>query len=251
MKGVTNRLWLALALAAPAAAFAGGFNVSPISLEFGAAETAKALTLNNSSDRTINAQIRVFAWTQMEEQDVLTPSTDLVVSPPMATLAAGQQQLVRVLRTRSAAGDRELSYRLIVDEIPPAAPPAGTKVSGLKFVLRFSLPVFLAPAAGIPPPQTRWSLRTNPGSGSPFSLRAENSGGAHVKIADIVLTDASGKVLYEQTGLIGYALPGSQRQWPLPRSTRALSQTTHLRARINEQEETRPLSNAPPQPAGR
>ncbi len=237
----TRAGWLLIAAlcALPFAAIAGGFSVSPTTLEFKADQTAQGLRLHNSGDRPINAQLRVFEWSQTAGEDVLTPSRSLVVSPPMATLAPGQQQFVRVIRTDTAPAAAERSYRLLIDELPPPAPPAGVPVSGLDFVVRFSVPVFVA-AASDAPGEARWSL--HPTADGTLQLRGDNPSATHVQLADVRILDASGGTLYEQAGLVGYVLGGTQRGWLLKTASSAsLRNAREIEARIDGQTRRQPL----------
>ncbi|PSD48383.1 hypothetical protein C7E25_22025, partial [Stenotrophomonas maltophilia] len=75
-------------------------------------------------------------------------------SCPMQELAAGQQQLVRVMRPDRTPPPAQQHYRLIVDEVPDLA----TRAEGMQFVLRYSIPVFVQPAAGKLAPQLQARL---------------------------------------------------------------------------------------------
>ncbi|HEY1076194.1 MAG TPA: molecular chaperone [Fontimonas sp.] len=245
MKRMGIRVLLATLLGAlPGASFAGGFSVSPTTLTFAADQTAEGLRLHNTGNRPINAQLRVFAWTQAGDDDVLTPSKALVVSPPMATLAPGQQQFVRIIRTDATPVAAERSFRLLIDELPPPAPPAGAPVSGLDFVVRFSVPVFVA-AAGDAPGETRWSLHER--ADGTMQLRGDNPSPRHVQLADLRILDASGGTLYEQPGLVGYVLGGAQRGWLLKSAPSAsLRNAREIEARIDGQTRRQPLEPGAP-----
>ena len=122
-------LWLAGGVAA-----AAGLQVSPVSLTLAANQTAEGLWLSNTENTPVNAQVRVFRWTQEGGEDKLTPTRALVISPPMLQLAAGDRQLVRVIRLGappSGPGAVQEAYRMIIDELPVNA---GGKV--MKFELR-------------------------------------------------------------------------------------------------------------------
>jgi P pilus assembly chaperone PapD len=128
---------------------AASLQVAPTSLQLSARQNAEALWVSNSGSAPVSVQARVFRWTQRDGRDQLDPTSDLVVSPPMQSLAAGQQQLIRVVRAQPEAPDAQLSYRVIVDEVPTLDPNR----QGMQFVLRYSLPVFIQPdgsAAGKP-----------------------------------------------------------------------------------------------------
>lgn len=194
-----------LLLLGATAARAGGLGVSPIVLDFDAKSPARALWLSNAGDHTLHGQLRVFRWTQINGEDHLEATRDLVLSPPMLELAAGDQQLVRVIRTAPyPAGEQ--AYRILVNELPDASADAH---SGLSFVMEFSVPVFVGSGA---PPQLSWSLRAEAGQAV---LDARNAGGMRAQIADVELFDARGTRLTQQAGLFGYVLAGQQRRWTL------------------------------------
>jgi fimbrial chaperone protein len=197
-----------LLLAAPVSA--SGLQVSPIGLRLATTAQADALWLTNTGSDPVHAQVRVFHWTQVEGKDVLEPSRDLVVSPPMVTIAPGDRQMVRVIRQVSPPSGTEASYRVIVDELPI---DAGDH-PGLKFVLRYSVPVFLAPVGD---PSVKVALQTTwEDSAEGPMLRVSNTGSGHAQIADVVWHGAKGQQRILIPGLVGYALPGSTMSWHLP-----------------------------------
>ncbi|UPG94132.1 fimbrial biogenesis chaperone [Luteibacter aegosomatissinici] len=218
-------LLAALAVGVAAPTFASGLQVSPIGLHLAAAEQAQAMWLTNTGSETLHAQVRVFRWTQVDGKDVLEASKDLVVSPPMVTVAPGDRQLVRVIRQVAPPSDgKESAYRVVVDELPVG----GADKTGLKFVLRYSIPVFIAPAGD---PTVNATLQaTVDTSPDGARLRVQNTGTGHAQIADVSRHDGAGKNTSLLPGLVGYALPGSTMSWPLPPEAR---QAGALRARIN------------------
>lgn len=215
----------ALAVGWALPSFGSGLQVSPIGLHLGAAEQAQALWLTNTGSDVLHAQVRVFRWTQASGKDVLEASKDLVVSPPMVTIAPGDRQLVRVIRQVAPPTDgNESAYRVVVDELPVG----GADKGGLKFVLRYSVPVFLAPAGD---PTVHAALEADIATTSDgAALRVRNSGSGHAQVADVSQRDGNGKDTPLLSGLVGYALPGSTMSWPLPSEARPGGA---LRARIN------------------
>jgi fimbrial chaperone protein len=220
---------LACALAAvvflASLASASGLQVSPIGLRLLSAAQADALWLTNTGSEPIHVQVRVFRWSQANGKDVLEPSRDLVVSPPMVTIAPGDRQMVRVIRQVPAPSGTEASYRVIVDELPI---DAGDQ-PGLKFVLRYSIPVFLAPL-GDPPVRTALQASWDNTPDGPM-LRVSNVGSGHAQIADVVWHGAKGQRTVLLSGLVGYALPGSSMSWHLPQG--ATQAGGAVKARIN------------------
>ncbi|QWT19907.1 molecular chaperone [Bacillus sp. NP157] len=214
---------VAMGMAMPTA-FASGLQVSPIGLHIAAKEPAQALWLTNTGSEPLHAQVRVFRWTQADGRDVLEASHDLVVSPPITAIAPGDRQLVRVIRQVPAPTDgTEVAYRVVVDELPVGDVDKG----GLKFVLRYSVPVFLAPAGDPSVDATLASSVEDTGAGA--SLRITNSGKGHAQIADVTQAGAGARTAL-LPGLVGYVLPGSTMAWHLPDG---VSHAGALRARIN------------------
>src|SRR5690606_36239431 len=82
-------------------AIASGLQVSPISLSLQAKENASGLTLSNTGTDLVNAQVRVYQWTQNEQSDQLATSRGLLASPPMLKLQPGEQQLIRIIRAKA------------------------------------------------------------------------------------------------------------------------------------------------------
>jgi fimbrial chaperone protein len=207
-------------------AHASGLQVSPIGLRLATSTPAEALWLTNTGTESLHAQVRVFRWTQADSKDVLTPSRDLVVSPPMVTIAPGDRQLVRVIRQVAPAADgRETAYRVIVDELPVDA----SDKPGLKFVLRYSVPVFLAPA-GDPTMKATLQATWESDTEGPH-VRIRNDGNSHAQVADLAWQGRQGQRIPLLPGLVGYALPGSTMRWKLPPDARHTDGL--LRARIN------------------
>lgn len=212
---MTRRLRLALFTVAAltcGAAAASGLQVSPVTLTLQPTQNAEGLWLSNTGDNVVNAQVRVYRWTQEGGEDKLTPSRGLLVSPPMLQLPAEGRQLIRAIRVGappSGAGAAEEAYRVIIDELP--VDTQGKK--GLQFVLRYSVPIFIEPAgAPASAPQLTWMLRQEAGKAV---LEVVNSGGSHAQLADLSFTDSAGRHTAVHAGLLGYVLPGAQMRWAL------------------------------------
>ena len=191
---------------------ASGLQVSPVSLTLPPTQAADGLWLSNTGDNVVNAQVRVFRWTQEGGEDKLTPSRGLLVSPPMLQLPAEGRQLIRAIRAGappSGPGAVQEAYRVIIDELP--VDTQGKK--GLQFVLRYSVPIFVQPAGALPSaPQLAWGLRRD---GDKAVLEVANSGASHAQLADISFTDSAGVRTAVHPGLLGYVLPGAQMRWAL------------------------------------
>lgn len=225
--------WLALALlvlpGVCAPAWAASLQVAPTSVELQPGEKGEAVWLSNTdADAPVRAQVRLFRWTQHDGEDRLEPTRDLAISPPLVELAGSARQLVRVIRTGAPPTGAETSFRIIVDEVPSAASDEQT---GLKFLLRYSIPVFVLPA-GDAPISYELSPRLER-NGDAATLVVGNRGGRHAQLADLAYIDASGKRRVLMAGLVGYVLPGQTMRWALPGSASRYSEDGNFKVRIN------------------
>lgn len=189
---------------------AASLRISPIGLDLPANERAASLTLVNTGSAPVNLQLRVFQWQQVDNADVLEPTTDLMVSPPAATVPPGASYTVRVARTATSAVVGELSYRLLIDELPRPVDPR-TVDQGVSMVLRTSMPVFFAaPQAKA---QLTWRLWRDADG---LHAEATNHGDRHAKIAGLSVQDDQRRAFSFGSGLNGYVLAGAQKRFDLP-----------------------------------
>lgn len=196
-------------------AVASGLQVSPTSLSLQARESASGLTLSNTGDNIIHAQVRVYQWLQDEKGDQLTLSRGLLASPPMIELKPGEKQLIRIIRAKAppqGAGAVEAAYRVMVNELPLKS---ATQKTGLQFALSYSLPVFVQPVEVTKTsPQLQWSTHLQP-DGKEVKLRVSNTGNGHAQLAGLSFINTAGTSTDINPGLLGYVLPGATMNWTL------------------------------------
>lgn len=193
----------------PAPAHAGSFSVSPVRVDLSAQAQTGALTIRNQDDAPVVVQAEGLLWEQANGQDELSPTKDVLVSPAVFTVPANGSQLVRVALRRPADAQRELSYRLILTEVPSQADAGFT---GLNIALRLSLPIFVearTPAAA----QLEWSAER--GSDGKLSVTTRNSGSAHARVLKFTVAPAEGPGQPLEQPTAAYVLPGTARTWML------------------------------------
>ncbi|ENX4473501.1 molecular chaperone [Enterobacter roggenkampii] len=191
-------------------AMAGGLQIAPVSLTLQSAQNADGIWLSNEGDAPLNAQVRVWHWTQSGYSDKLAAAQGLVISPPMLSLAPGQKQLVRVIRIGPSVGNVEDAWRLSVDELPPAKPVKNQ----LQFVMRYSVPVFVQPA-GLAGAEPRLQWRLVQADGRTF-IEVSNQGTSHAQLAGATFINDRGARKVISSGLLGYVLPGATMRWIIP-----------------------------------
>lgn len=240
-------------------AVAADLQVSPISLQFQAREQGQPFWLSNSGTQPLRAQIRVQRWSQAEGVDKLEPANDLIASPPTVEVQPGQRQLIRIVRPQTQPAPVERAYRLIVDELPPTNAPQGGASgapAGLQFLLRYSVPVFIAPDAPTAGAPAAAASAAAPGSGdaltaqwkpaAPQVLEVSNAGKARVRISRLIYESAKGEQVELVPGLMGYVLAGQRMQFQLPPAAAKLAPGGVFKARFNDNLQEQVLRLAAP-----
>jgi fimbrial chaperone protein len=202
----------AAALAAAASARAASLQVAPVVLDIKAPGATSTITLRNEGARPLVAQARIFRWQQVDGEDDLQPTDQVVASPPALELPSRVDYSVRVVRTSRQPVLEEEAYRLIIDELPDAS---REKPGTVALVVRHSIPVFFVPQDASAP-KLQWSLKSQ---GGRFTVTVKNDGGRRVRIARLRVADGRGGTVSFGDGLVGYALAGSTMSWirPAPR----------------------------------
>jgi fimbrial chaperone protein len=196
-------------------ATAGTFTISPLRVDLSRGAPSAALTVRNEEETAVVVQVETLQWTQGDGQDALDPSRDLIASPTVFTLAPQGTQLVRVALRRAPDATREHSYRLVLQEVPPAPAPDFT---GLQVALRLSLPVFVAAEASSPP-RLAWSAARNPDGG--LTVTAQNTGSIHARILGFSVVPETGAAPGFDQPVASYLLPGASRSWRFGENTGA------------------------------
>ncbi|MNJ07876.1 putative chaperone protein EcpD [compost metagenome] len=224
----------------------------PIDPVLEAGQKAGALWLENRGNEPANLQVRVFAWRQGEFDDQYQAQREIIGSPPVANIAPGQKQLIRLTRTGTSPVGQEQAYRIIIDEIPSALPPAASAdkpQAAIRFQMRYSVPLFVygeglwgkadasgqRGAAGVGKPALSW--RQVSVQGKPY-VEIRNTGPVHARLTDVVLQQG-GQSRPLVDGLLGYVLPGASMRWPAPQPMTA---ATVLKGRVNGQEPAQALN---------
>ncbi|WP_439448821.1 fimbrial biogenesis chaperone [Stenotrophomonas sp. ATs4] len=187
---------LALLLALPAAAL----ELMPTTLQLPAEGGHAELWLHNPGPSRWQGQVRILAWEQQPNAEVLRPSDQILASPTQLDLAPGTRQRIWLLPRQPAPGAGERAYRIVL------AP-------GLPDLPRYSLPLFRGQAA--PVAQPRLHARIEPDTSQPV-LRLDNTGALHARLHDLSFITGDGRRSLLMPGLAGYVLPGHTRRWSLP-----------------------------------
>jgi fimbrial chaperone protein len=207
------------------AAFAQSLAVLPVNIFLSPGQTATSLTVTNQGSSETAIQVRAYAWSQKDSDDPLAETTAVLLSPPLATIAPGASQVIRLILRKAPQG-QEATYRILVDQIPPPGEPGV-----VHFVLRLSIPIFALPSVRCIP-DVQFHIESDAGQ---FYLVATNAGKLHEVIRDIVLTTDDGRTLKTESKALPYILPGSTRRWQIvaPDSQPLQIDTLRMTAKMN------------------
>jgi len=197
-------------------------------------QNGSALWLENRGAEPVSLQVRVLAWKQENFNERYADQSDVVASPPFATVAPGQRQLIRLIRNTPVPAHTEKAFRIIIDEIPSplTAPTQGQDkaVVGLQLQMRYLLPLFMdgegiwtndrtdikRDSATATKPVLHWSIDS---AGGKTFLKVRNTGIVHARLSNVFWSmtgDAKRGVKTMVGGFMGYVLPGQEMRWPVP-----------------------------------
>src|ERR1700674_1645340 len=184
---------------------AASLSMAPIRVDVIAPGNSSNVTVTNSGAAPVNVQVRIFRWGAKDGQDDYAETENVVVTPPLTTVAPGANFTVRIIRQADVPIQGEEAYRLVVDEIPDAN---RVRNVGVTVAVRYAVPVFFL-AAEATQPQVSWSIQK--ARGGKRLLVAINNGDKHLRLSALRI----GKTMLA-AGLAGYVLGHGSRAWPLP-----------------------------------
>lgn len=211
-------------------AVAGVFSVSPVRIYMTPRDRAVAVTLTNEGDSPIALQADINGWTQSADgADWLTPTEDLILSPPIIRLAPRSRQVVRLALLRPADPARQLTYRLIVREVPEAA-GNGQNMIRVPIALALSMPVFITPSQA--QREVSCNLAVVPKASPALQVRCANSGAAYAQIRQILLQRGESVLARFEGG--SYILPEAAQTLTLKAEHAVAPGTAELRVSFDD-----------------
>jgi fimbrial chaperone protein len=206
-------------------------------------QQSTALWLENKGESPVNLQVRVLAWSQQEFEDQYQNQRQMIGIPQIAQIAPGQKQLVRITRMAATPAGQQQAFRVVIDEIPTPLATNATATTGVRFNMRYVIPLFVY-GAGLVPGSAGQGIYDATGAavlpqlgvqqvsvdGKAY-MQIRNDGPVHARLTDASV-ERAGKQQVVQAGLMGYVLPGASMRWPLPA---AEEQPSALLLRINGQ----------------
>lgn len=193
--------------------------ISPVVVEFAPRQKVATvrLTLSDKVTRPMRLQAQLLRWRQDIHGAAITESSeDLVVTPRIAELKPGQQQVLRVALRGLLPADSEMAYRLVLEDV---AEPASMDLGGgaaVNFRMAYDLPV-LVPPRGPVRKALRWTScqAASPASAGGICVRVANAGNRRVKVQSLTVSgDGWQQSLHLKEG--ENVLAGDEREWRVP-----------------------------------
>ncbi|HEX4427303.1 MAG TPA: fimbria/pilus periplasmic chaperone [Terriglobales bacterium] len=217
---------LSLAMIRPG--LASNFNVKPVRVEFSKAKMNSVIQIANLEDVTLTVQASTLSWTSDGDKSVYTAVDDVLLNPPVFQIPANGMQYMRLGLRKVPDDAAEHAYRLILAEVPKPMAPGFT---GLRTVVRISLPIFVTPPTCIA--KLSWEARR--GEDGVLTLTAINQGTAHIQIKNLELSaDQQGKPVSQSFN--EYLLPGQKHDWKIEDPTLRGAHEIQLTAKTDAEE---------------
>jgi fimbrial chaperone protein len=195
-----------------ASASAATFSVNPTQIYLSGRTTSSLLTLRNESTEALRFQLTAFAWNQSAAGEIeLGPTSDVVFFPALLTLKPGEERRIRVGSTVTP-GNTEKTYRIFVEELPPAGETATT--SAVRVLTKMGVPIFVRPVKE----SAAASLSDVGLRDGVVHFTLQNIGTVHFVPQAISVrgVDGEGKPVFEQQLASWYVLSGGRRDFDVP-----------------------------------
>jgi fimbrial chaperone protein len=244
--GLFVALGLVLFIVQPALASSVG--VSPVHIYFSRSSSSALLTVSNEGKESVSFSLSAYAWSQSASGEIkLAPTSDIIFFPAFLALAPGESRNVR-LGTELQPTDVEQTYRILVNELPPAQTGHANPGMEVRVLSQISVPIFLEPEK----PHIQADLTGFGLHKSTLAFQLDNTGSVHVlPLVAVTAFDSSGGVVYKVgPQQVWYALAAGSRRVtvPLPdklcAKVRTLSISVQLNSSVNSVAMTKNLPTA-------
>ena len=178
--------------------------ISPVLIELKKSAPVASLSIENNSNEIISFQTNIFSWDQEGDRDIYKESDMIFVVPAISSIQPNSLQIFRITLTRPIGRDKELAFRLLLEDITDDIKQANGNI--LKFRLNHNLPLFVLPSMSIN--SLIWS--SCEAESSKGCMRLDNKGNKRLRISNITLQGKDWKKDLEGSGTV---LSGAWKKW--------------------------------------
>lgn len=181
-------------------------SISPTSIEVSSKSAITEINLSNLGDEERMFETTVKAWSQSGSEDHFEDTKDALILPKAATIKPKGKQKLRVILQKPAPEKTRQFYRIFVSEV---VPNKSVEVSGLRFLLSISIPLFSSGPQWVQEEKPEWALVLD---NNKLFLSLANKGNTHLLVQDLeVVGQKADKLTAMQ-----YVLPKSEHRFALP-----------------------------------
>lgn len=189
----------------------GEFNINPIRVYLDSKSKSGTVAVENLGDEVLTVQATMNSWAQEDgKEDMIVPTDDLIVSPPIFKVQPKSKQTVRIANLKKPDARLEGAYRLYLQEVPP---PRRPDQPGMSVAVRVSLPIFIAPTDVKTQALLKW--KAQPLNAKNIRLILANSGNAHIQVTGISVKLPDETVLGSIPSMMTYILPGQSHTFEI------------------------------------
>lgn len=230
----------AAALAAPLAALASAFGVTPIRVDLDPGSRTAIVNVTNDETRKLYFQVKLARWTQdpATGEDRYEDSGELVYFPQLLVVDPKQRRIVRIgLKGPAPAAER--AFRLFIEELPDPNDKGAVAGAQIAVRLRFGVPIFATSGKGEP----RAAIVAAQAKAGEARLEIRNDGERSVRFEAITVM-AGERTVGKTNGW--YVFPGTARHFSVPvdRSACPIQGPVELHAVVGSKSIRRPLEGA-------
>lgn len=192
------------------------FNVSPLKIVLSGKSSSALVEITNQSAEPLRLQLSVSSWDQSPMGELLLKETDeVILFPPLLTVEPGEKRKIR-LGAVTPRGATEKSYRIVLEELPPAADSPTEARNQIRVLTRMTIPVFLEPSQQV----ASGHIADLTVQRSVVSFEIRNTGTTHYSVEhiDVRGTGSTGQPLLTRRLDGWYVLAGGSRRYDLPLS---------------------------------
>lgn len=198
-----------LLLAGPGAA--AELSLMPVAVQLDRSTDRSTVRVTNNGSAPVVLQADAIRWHREAGVDRDEASDDLIVSPGVFTIGPGRTQVVRVGLRRTAASDREQTYRLVLREVPSQAAEPAMVQGNVRVLVTLRLPVYVAPDAVRQ--EQRWHARYD--EQGRLVAQVTNHGNVHYRVAGVRVQGDARQAFHVTQGPESVVFPGEVRRFAL------------------------------------
>lgn len=220
--------------------------ISPVLIEFKPKQKVATIrvALSDKATRPMRLQAQLLSWRQDARGAAITqPSEDLVVTPRIADIRPGSQQVLRLALRGSLPADTEMAYRLVLEDIEEGTTVDAGGGAAIKFRMAYDLPVLVAPRGPVVG-ALRWRdcATTAPRVANGACVQLVNAGNRRVKVQTMMLAGDGWRKSID-LGAGEAVLAGDEREWSVGALASGPVRSVRVRMAGGEELQAEPAEN--------